>query len=55
MENVELKQVLELILTHTEEEDRDYCDADGLYCRSECARMAAKRVNEFFKDKNTNH
>lgn len=40
----EREKVIETILTHTEDENRDYCDADGLICRSECVRMAVKRL-----------
>lgn len=34
-----------LIQMHTEDENRGYCDADGLYCRSDCIYMAVKRLS----------
>lgn len=52
MKKEELDKVIEIISTHTEH-DGDYCDTGedmDWACRSDCVKMAIKRLREYFNE-----
>lgn len=53
MTKEEFNKIIELVTTHTEHEG-GYCDTGGdmeWSCRSECVRMAVKRLEQLSKEK----